>query len=110
MFLQLVLRYSQWLLQLGRCLPLMMPCSRTLTSPCLLMVELLFPGLGLLMLLILLLLEMMMKPMKSMMKMMMRVTMRVLHLLGKSSIDGNASIPTLFFAFLVFRCQRGRRE
>jgi uncharacterized integral membrane protein len=29
---------------------------------------------------------------------------------GMSSIDGCDSISPLFFAFLVFRCQRGRRE
>ncbi|KAK1602567.1 hypothetical protein QYE76_008334 [Lolium multiflorum] len=69
--------------------------------PCMLMVAFL---LGLLV-------TTMMIMMKRMKVLRMRVMMARAHIpLGMSSIDGCGSISPLFFAFLVFRCQRGRRE
>jgi hypothetical protein len=75
----------------------------------LMVVFLLLLELGLLLFLILLGPEMV-ETMMSIMKMLIRMAMKTLILQGQSSTDGNASIPTFFFAFLVFRCQRGRRE
>ncbi|KAK1680468.1 hypothetical protein QYE76_041316 [Lolium multiflorum] len=80
---------------------------QTLTSPCMLMVAFL---LGLLVLLLLLLMMVMVMVMRMKVMRLPVMMTRAPTPPGMSSIDGCDSISPLSFAFLVFRCQRGRRE